>query len=57
MPCRGIHLKSGNWKTCSRVWNKSPKGVRSKKDALQETIALVRKSISDFPLQFKNFRD
>jgi cyclic-di-GMP-binding protein len=29
----------------------------TKKDELQETIALVRKSISDFPLQFKNFRD
>ena len=28
-----------------------------KKDALQETIALVRKTIADFPLQFKNFRD
>jgi uncharacterized protein YajQ (UPF0234 family) len=28
-----------------------------KKDLLQETIALVRKTISDFPLQFKNFRD
>jgi uncharacterized protein YajQ (UPF0234 family) len=28
-----------------------------KKDLLQETIALIRKSISDFPLQFKNFRD
>jgi cyclic-di-GMP-binding protein len=28
-----------------------------KKDLLQETIALVRKSIADFPLQFKNFRD
>lgn len=29
----------------------------AKKDLLQETIALVRKAISDFPLQFKNFRD
>jgi uncharacterized protein YajQ (UPF0234 family) len=29
----------------------------TKKDDLQETIALVRKSITDFPLQFKNFRD
>jgi uncharacterized protein YajQ (UPF0234 family) len=29
----------------------------AKKDLLQETIALVRKSINDFPLQFKNFRD
>ena len=29
----------------------------AKKDALQDIIALVRKSIADFPLQFKNFRD
>ena len=29
----------------------------TKKDDLQETITLVRKSITDFPLQFKNFRD
>jgi cyclic-di-GMP-binding protein len=29
----------------------------TKKDALQESIALIRKSVTDFPLQFKNFRD
>ena len=29
----------------------------AKKDMLQETIALVRKSVTDVPLQFKNFRD
>jgi len=29
----------------------------AKKDLLQDTIAMVRKSVSDFPLQFKNFRD
>jgi uncharacterized protein YajQ (UPF0234 family) len=29
----------------------------AKKDTLQETIAIVRKAITDFPLQFKNFRD
>ena len=29
----------------------------AKKDTLQETIALVRKSITDIPLQFKNFRE
>lgn len=29
----------------------------SKKDALQEAIALVRKAVADIPLQFKNFRD
>lgn len=29
----------------------------AKKDTLQDVIALVRKSVTDFPLQFKNFRD
>lgn len=29
----------------------------AKKDVLQETIQLVKKSVTDFPLQFKNFRD
>ena len=29
----------------------------AKKDTLQEVIALARKSITDFPLQYKNFRD
>jgi uncharacterized protein YajQ (UPF0234 family) len=29
----------------------------AKKDVLQDAIALVRKSVTDIPLQFKNFRD
>jgi len=29
----------------------------AKKDLLQDAIALVRKTVTDFPLQFKNFRD
>lgn len=29
----------------------------AKKDILQETIQLVKKSVADFPLQFQNFRD
>lgn len=29
----------------------------AKKDVLQETIQLVKKSINEFPLQFQNFRD
>ena len=29
----------------------------AKKDVLQDAIGLVRKSITDFPLQYKNFRD
>ena len=29
----------------------------AKRDLLQDTIALVRKSIEEFPLQYQNFRD
>lgn len=29
----------------------------AKKDVLQEVIQLVRKTVTDFPLQYKNFRD
>jgi uncharacterized protein YajQ (UPF0234 family) len=29
----------------------------AKKDTLQEAIALIRKSVTDIPLQFRNFRD
>ncbi len=29
----------------------------AKRDVLQDAIALVRKSITDFPLQYQNFRD
>ncbi|MGH8272135.1 MAG: YajQ family cyclic di-GMP-binding protein [Gammaproteobacteria bacterium] len=29
----------------------------AKKDTLQDAIALVRKTVADFPLQYKNFRD
>lgn len=29
----------------------------AKRDLLQDTIAFVRKSVTDFPLQFGNFRD
>ena len=29
----------------------------AKKDLLQDAIALAKKSVEDFPLQFKNFRD
>jgi len=29
----------------------------AKRDDLQDAIALVKKSITDFPVQFNNFRD
>ena len=31
--------------------------VEEQTAVLQDAIALIRKSITDFPLQFKNFRD
>ena len=29
----------------------------AKRDLLQECIAMVRKEVTDFPLQYNNFRD
>jgi len=29
----------------------------AKKDELQKVIALVKKNVTDFPVQFDNFRD
>jgi cyclic-di-GMP-binding protein len=29
----------------------------AKRDELQNAIALIRKTITDFPLQYQNFRD
>jgi uncharacterized protein YajQ (UPF0234 family) len=29
----------------------------AKRDTLQEAIALVKKSVTDYPVQFENFRD
>jgi uncharacterized protein YajQ (UPF0234 family) len=29
----------------------------AKRDTLQEAIALVKKSITDYPVQFENFRE
>ena len=50
-------MKDSKLKVQASIQGDSVRVSGSKKDALQETIALVRKSISDFPLQFKNFRD
>ena len=50
-------VKDSKLKVQASIQGDSVRVSGSKKDALQETIALVRKTISDFPLQFKNFRD
>lgn len=50
-------LKDSKLKVQASIQGDAVRVTSAKKDLLQETIALVRKSITDFPLQFKNFRD
>jgi uncharacterized protein YajQ (UPF0234 family) len=50
-------IKDSKLKVQASIQGDAVRITGAKKDLLQETIAVVRKSISDFPLQFKNFRD
>ncbi len=50
-------LKDSKLKVQSSIQGDTVRVSSAKKDSLQEVIALVRKSVTDFPLQFKNFRD
>jgi uncharacterized protein YajQ (UPF0234 family) len=50
-------VKDSKLKVQASIQGDAVRVTGAKKDLLQEAIALVRKSISDFPLQFKNFRD
>jgi cyclic-di-GMP-binding protein len=50
-------VKDSKVKVQASIQGEAVRVSGAKKDTLQETIALVRKSVTDFPLQFKNFRD
>jgi len=50
-------LKGGKLKVQASIQGEAVRVSGAKKDILQEAIALVRKSITDVPLQFNNFRD
>ncbi|HYP67917.1 MAG TPA: YajQ family cyclic di-GMP-binding protein [Thiobacillaceae bacterium] len=50
-------IKDSKLKVQASIQGESVRVSGPKRDTLQEAIALVRKSISDFPLQFNNFRD
>lgn len=50
-------IKDGKLKVQASIQGDAVRVSGAKKDALQEAIALVRKSVTDFPLQFTNFRD
>ncbi|HXX86374.1 MAG TPA: YajQ family cyclic di-GMP-binding protein [Casimicrobiaceae bacterium] len=50
-------LKDSKLKVQGAIQGDAVRVSGAKKDELQNAIALVRKSITDFPLQFGNFRD
>jgi uncharacterized protein YajQ (UPF0234 family) len=50
-------VKDSKLKVQASIQGDSVRVAGAKKDALQDAIALVRKSVSDVPLQFRNFRD
>jgi len=50
-------LKDSKLKVQSSIQGDAVRVSGAKKDELQNAIALVKKSITDFPVQFSNFRD
>ena len=50
-------IKESKLKAQASIQGEAVRVSGAKKDVLQEAIALVRKSITDVPLQFNNFRD
>ena len=50
-------IKDSKLKVQASIQGEAVRVTGAKRDLLQETIALVKKSITDFPLQFQNFRD
>ena len=50
-------IKDSKLKVQSSIQGDALRVSGAKKDMLQDAIALVRKNVTDLPLQFKNFRD
>jgi uncharacterized protein YajQ (UPF0234 family) len=50
-------LKDSKLKVQGSIQGDAVRVSGGKRDDLQEAIALVKKSITDFPLQYQNFRD
>ncbi len=50
-------VKDSKLKVQASIQGEAVRVTGAKKDALQEAIALLRKSVTDVPLQFNNFRD
>jgi cyclic-di-GMP-binding protein len=50
-------IKDSKLKVQASIQGDAVRVSGAKKDVLQDVIALVRKSITDYPLQYQNFRD
>jgi uncharacterized protein YajQ (UPF0234 family) len=50
-------LKDGKLKVQASIQGDAVRVTGAKRDELQNAIALVKKSITDYPLQYENFRD
>lgn len=50
-------IKDSKLKVQASIQGETVRVTGAKRDVLQETIQLIKKSITDFPLQFQNFRD
>jgi len=50
-------IKDSKLKVQASIQGEAVRVSGAKRDVLQETITLIKKSITDFPLQFQNFRD
>lgn len=51
------YIKESRLKVQASIQGDVVRITGAKKDVLQETIQLIKKSIDNFPLQFQNFRD
>ncbi|MBV8659666.1 MAG: YajQ family cyclic di-GMP-binding protein [Burkholderiales bacterium] len=50
-------IKDSKMKVQASIQGDAVRVSGAKRDVLQDAIALIRKSITDFPLQYQNFRD
>ena len=50
-------IKDSKMKVQASIQGDAVRVSGAKKDVLQDAIALVRKSVTDYPLQYQNFRD
>lgn len=50
-------IKDSKYKVQASIQGEAVRVTGAKRDLLQDTIALIRKEITDFPLQYQNFRD